>query len=168
MKATAKRRPSCQRTMNRVLQYVHVATPNRSTFTGGAPQFGELSAIGPWVPAGTIGPWIGGGGGRFDRWRAPVAARTANTMTMRSTTNKGPRNVNMNALPPKGDAKRIIITKPKTRSNPTTTPTMRRTRSPGARRGGAQYGWGPYGRAPDGAAGPGGDRMGGGDRAPGT
>src|SRR5437870_2654145 len=152
MKATAKRRPSCQRTMNRVLQYVHVATPNRSTFTGGAPQFGQFRATGPVRPAGTIGPRIGGGGGRFDRWRAPVAARTANTMTMRSTTHKGPRNVNMNALPPKGDAKRIIITKPKTRSNPTTTPTMRRTRLPGARRGGAQYGWGPYGGAPDGAA----------------
>src|SRR2546428_13246721 len=156
MKATAKRRPSCQRTMNRVLQYVHVATPNRSTFTGGAPRFGQLSAIGPWVPAGTIGPWIGGGGGRFDRWRAPVAARTANTMTMRSTTHNGPRNANMKVPPPKGNARRSIR-KPKTMSNATTTPTTRTIGLPGARRGGAQTGWGPYGGGVDGAAGAAGD-----------
>src|SRR3989442_13020620 len=140
MKATAKRRPSCQRTMNRVLQYVHVATPNRSTFTGGAPQFGQLRAIGPWVPAGTIGPWIGGGGGRFDRWRAPVAARIAKTMMMRSTTHNGPRNTSVKGIPPKGDARRIV-TKPKRTIKTTTTQTMRGTRFPAARRGGAPEGW---------------------------
>src|SRR5437879_12794422 len=115
--------------MNRVAQYVHVATPNRSTFTGGAPQFGQLSATGPWVPAGTIGPWIGGGGGRFDRWRAPVAARTANTMTMRNTTHNGPMNVNMKVLPAKGDAGRIIRTLERT-SNPTKTQAVRGTGMP--------------------------------------
>src|SRR2546427_4083508 len=111
--------------MNRVLQYVHVATPNRSTFTGGAPQFGQLSAIGPWVPAGTIGPWIGGGGGRVDPREAPGAAGAAKTKTMRGTTHKGPRNVNKKAPPPQGGAERSIITKPKTKSNPPTTPTTR-------------------------------------------
>src|SRR2546427_2034331 len=99
MKATAKRRPSCQRTMNRVLQYVQVATPNRSTFTGGAPQFGQLSAIGPWVPAGTIGPWIGGGGGGVGRWGAPAAAGGAKTMVMRGATHKGPRDTSGKRAP---------------------------------------------------------------------
>src|SRR2546427_8618144 len=99
MKATAKRRPSCQRTMNRVLQYVQVATPNRSTFTGGAPQFGQLSAIGPWVPAGTIGPWIGGGGGGVDRWGGAAAAGVAKTMMMRGTAHKRPRDTSVKGGP---------------------------------------------------------------------
>src|SRR2546425_4521094 len=165
MKATAKRIPPCQRTMNRVAQYVHVATPNRSTYTGGPPQFGQLSAMGPWVPAGTIGPWMGGGGGRFDRRRAPVAARTANTMMMRNTMHSGAMNANMKELPPKGNA-RATITKPKRTINPTTTPMITRTWFPGARRGGAQYGCGPYGGDPDGAAGGGGGGGGAGGRGP--
>src|SRR2546422_9375569 len=105
MKATAKRRPSCQRTMNRVLQYVHVATPNRSTFTGGAPQFGQLSAIGPWVPAGTIGPWIGGGGGGGDRWGGPAAAGMAEARVKRRATPNSPRGTRVEAGPPPGGAR---------------------------------------------------------------
>src|SRR3989475_6001430 len=102
--------------MNRVLQYVHVATPNRSTFTGGAPQFGQLSAIGPWVPAGTIGPWIGGGGGGVDRWEGAAGAGAPDTMTMRRTTPKGPRNVEKKAPPPQGGAERSINTQPQNTS----------------------------------------------------
>jgi len=54
-----------QWTRNRVWQYPHVATPNRSTLAGGAPQFGHGISI---EPRGTCGPagsgdcTMGGGG----------------------------------------------------------------------------------------------------------
>src|SRR2546422_8825209 len=104
MKATAKRRPSCQRTMNRVLQYVQVATPNRSTFTGGAPQFGQLSAIGPWVPAGTIGPWIGGGGGGGGRWGGAGGAGGAEAEVVRGAAHGSPGGTGGEGTPPEGGA----------------------------------------------------------------
>src|SRR2546422_313008 len=95
--------------------------------------------------------------------RATVAARIAKTMMMRSTTHNGPRNTSVEGIPPKGDARRIV-TKPKRTIKPTTTPTMRGTRFPGARRGGAQYGWGPYGGAVGGTAGAAGGLHGAGER----
>src|SRR5256885_12339314 len=57
------------RTRNRVPQYEHVAMPNRSTFVGGPPPFGQLNATGPCWPAGAIGCWVGGGGGGDPRAR---------------------------------------------------------------------------------------------------
>src|SRR5437773_1424778 len=137
--------------MNRVAQYVHVATPKRSTFTGGAPQFGQLSAIGPCVPAGTIGCWIGGGGGRFERWSTPVAASTPKTMRMRTTKHSGARNAIPNDPPPTPSM--VNIRTPIRRKTTATTATITiATWFPGDRRGGAQYGWGPYVGGPDGGA----------------
>src|SRR2546425_6098489 len=71
------------RTRNRVPQYEQVAMPNRSTFVGGPPQFGQLNATGPCWPAGTIGCWIGGGGGIV----RPLEAAD-NGMMMKTTTKK--------------------------------------------------------------------------------
>src|SRR2546426_10164407 len=62
MKAFADSRRD-YRTRYRVWQYGHVATPNRSTPCGGAPQFGHGISIaprGPWT--GTRGCWTAGGG----------------------------------------------------------------------------------------------------------
>src|SRR6266849_4165481 len=74
------------RTRNRVPQYEHVAMPNRSTFVGGPPQFGQLNATGPCCPAGTIGCWIGGGGGIVRRPEAVDSARMTKTMMKRNGT----------------------------------------------------------------------------------
>ena len=74
------------RTRNRVPQYEHVAMPNRSTFVGGPPQFGQLNATGPCWPAGTIGCWIGGGGGIDRRLEAEDSARMTKMMTNRNGT----------------------------------------------------------------------------------
>src|SRR5690242_6568366 len=72
------------RTRNRVPQYEQVAIPNRSTFVGGPPQFGQLRATGPCWPAGTIGCWIGGGGGILRRF-APWAYTMMKMRTMKTT-----------------------------------------------------------------------------------
>src|SRR2546428_421897 len=62
MKAFADSRRD-YRTRYRVWQYGHVATPNRSTPCGGAPQFGHGISIAPRAPcAGARGCWIAGGG----------------------------------------------------------------------------------------------------------
>src|SRR2546422_2524129 len=74
------------RTRNRVPQYEHVAMPNRSTFVGGPPQFGQLNATGPCWPAGTIGCWIGGGGGIDRRLEAGGSAGVAKMMMKREGT----------------------------------------------------------------------------------
>src|SRR5437867_11388505 len=58
--------------------------PNRSTFVGGPPQFGQLNATGPCCPAGTIGCWIGGGGG-IDRRLASWAKAMIRTMMTKIT-----------------------------------------------------------------------------------
>lgn len=74
------------RTRNLVPQYEHVAMPNRSTFVGGPPQFGQLNATGPCWPAGTIGCWIGGGGGIVRRLEAVDSARMTKMMMKRKGT----------------------------------------------------------------------------------
>src|SRR3989449_8709338 len=60
--------------------------PKRSTFVGGPPQFGQLNATGPCWPAGTIGCWIGGGGGIVRRLEAHGKAVTMKIMTNRDGT----------------------------------------------------------------------------------
>src|SRR3989442_11431745 len=60
--------------------------PNRSTFVGGPPQFGQLNATGPCWPAGTIGCWIGGGGGIDRRLEAVGRARMTKMMMKRNGT----------------------------------------------------------------------------------
>src|SRR2546422_5327348 len=60
--------------------------PNRSTFVGGPPQFGQLNATGPCWPAGTIGCWIGGGGGIVRRLEAEDRARMTKMMMKRNGT----------------------------------------------------------------------------------
>jgi len=60
--------------------------PKRSTFVGGPPQFGQLNATGPCWPAGTIGCWIGGGGGIVRRLEADDKAMTMKIMTNRNGT----------------------------------------------------------------------------------
>src|SRR2546425_12273820 len=60
--------------------------PKRSTFVGGPPQFGQLNATGPCWPAGTIGCWIGGGGGVVRRLEADDKAMTVKIMTNRNGT----------------------------------------------------------------------------------
>src|SRR6266571_3947450 len=60
--------------------------PNRATFVGGPPQFGQLNATGPCWPAGTIGCWIGGGGGIVRRLEAEDSARMTKMMTNRNGT----------------------------------------------------------------------------------
>src|SRR2546427_5910226 len=65
MKAPEDSAADAQWTRNRVWQYPHVATPKRSTFCGGAPQFGHGISIDPrgtWGPAGG-GGWTAGGAG---------------------------------------------------------------------------------------------------------
>lgn len=74
---------SPHRTMNRVPQCVHAATPNRSTAPGGAPQFGQLISRGGSRPAGTIGCWIGGGGGGVARRDAFELSKAINVSTLR-------------------------------------------------------------------------------------
>ncbi len=80
------------RTRNRVPQYEHVAMPNRSTFVGGPPQFGQLRAMGPCWPAGTIGCWIGGGGGIVRRPAPDAAAMMMKTMMKRKGMQKNGAN----------------------------------------------------------------------------
>ncbi len=63
--------------------------PKRSTFVGGPPQFGQLNATGPCWPAGTIGCWIGGGGGIVRRLEADD-----NAMMMKMMTNRNGRQTN--------------------------------------------------------------------------
>src|SRR2546425_13015805 len=60
--------------------------PNRSTFVGGPPQFGQLNATGPCWPAGTIGCWIGGGGGIDRRLEAVDSAGVTKMMMKRNGT----------------------------------------------------------------------------------
>src|SRR5213593_3472023 len=76
------------RTRNRVPQYEHVAMPNRSTFVGGPPQFGQSRATGPCWPAGAIGCWIGGGGGIVRRPPPDAAAMIMKTITKRNGMQK--------------------------------------------------------------------------------
>ena len=76
------------RTRNRVPQYEQVAMPNRSTFVGGPPQFGQFRATGPTWPAGTIGCWIGGGGGIVRRPAPDAAAMMMKTITKRNGMQK--------------------------------------------------------------------------------
>ena len=66
--------------------------PKRSTFVGGPPQFGQLSATGPCWPAGTIGCWIGGGGGIVRRLEADDNARMMKMMTNRNGTQRNGAN----------------------------------------------------------------------------
>src|SRR5438876_840227 len=58
--------------------------PKRSTFVGGPPQFGQFRATGPCWPAGTIGCWIGGGGGIVRRPAPDATAMMMKTMTKRN------------------------------------------------------------------------------------
>lgn len=110
--------------MNRVSQCVHVATPNRSTIPGGAPQFGQLIAIGGWRPAGTIGCWIGGGGGSGARRKIPVAAEITTTTKMMKTPQKGsqmPKKPDPpKPAPPNAEANSPRATSPKNMRSPTT------------------------------------------------
>src|SRR2546429_3858419 len=62
--------------------------PKRSTFVGGPPQFGQLRATGPCWPAGTIGCWIGGGGGILRRLEADDRAMMKKMMTNRNGTQR--------------------------------------------------------------------------------
>src|SRR3989442_13308451 len=80
------------RTRNRVPQYEHVAMPNRSTFVGGPPQLGQLNATGPCWPAGTIGCWIGGGGGIDRRLEAGDRGGVKKMKTNRNGTQKNGAN----------------------------------------------------------------------------
>jgi len=66
--------------------------PKRSTFVGGPPQFGQLRATGPCWPAGTIGCWIGGGGGIVRRLEADDNARMMKMMTNRNGTQRNGAN----------------------------------------------------------------------------
>ena len=113
------------RTRNRVLQYVQVATPNRSTFWGGAPQFGQFSATGPVWPAGTMGPWIGGGGGiRYDMAPREVAKTIMmTTKTMKRQIGAKKKTGNADALAP--SPLYMTPTKPATKRTAMTTATMR-------------------------------------------
>lgn len=86
-------------------QYWHVAIPNRSTFVGGPPQFGQLNATGPCSPAGTIGCWIGGGGGIVRRLAPEAAAIMMKTITKRNGMQNRGATENANpVLPPKAEA----------------------------------------------------------------
>src|SRR5437899_11174100 len=71
------------RTRNRVPQYEQVAMPNRSSFVGGPPQFGQFRATGPTWPAGTIGCSIGGGGGIVRRPTLDATEKMMKTTTER-------------------------------------------------------------------------------------
>jgi len=104
--------------MNRVPQCVHVATPNRSTIPGGAPQFGQLIAIGGRRPAGTIGCWIGGGGGSGARRNTPVAAAIASTIKTMKTPQNGSKTPRKPALP-NAEASTPRATSPKNSRNAT-------------------------------------------------
>src|SRR2546425_5262917 len=129
--------------MNRVPQYVHVATPNRSTAVGGAPQFGQVRATGPWRPAGTIGCWIGGGGGRVRRWRPPPAAIATTTITIMNTrTTQNGANATAEEMSAPMNIKNMAA---KTRTRTTTTRATRTSVVGGRGRGGTQYGAGPTG-----------------------
>src|SRR5206468_10393415 len=66
--------------------------PKRSTFVGGPPQFGQLRATGPCWPAGTIGCWIGGGGGNVRRLEAVDKAMMMKRMTNRNGTERNGAN----------------------------------------------------------------------------
>src|SRR2546426_3879528 len=66
--------------------------PKRSTFVGGPPQFGQLRATGPCWPAGTIGCWIGGGGGIVRRLEADDSAMMMKMMTNRNGTQRNGAN----------------------------------------------------------------------------
>ncbi len=66
--------------------------PKRSTFVGGPPQFGQLRATGPCWPAGTIGCWIGGGGGIVRRLEADDRAMMMKMMTNRNGTQRNGAN----------------------------------------------------------------------------
>ena len=68
--------------------------PKRSTFVGGPPQFGQLRATGPCWPAGTIGCWIGGGGGIVRRLEADDRAMMMKMMTNRNGTQRNGANPN--------------------------------------------------------------------------
>src|SRR2546427_12955562 len=80
--------------------------PKRSTFVGGPPQFGQLRATGPCWPAGTIGCWIGGGGGIVRRPEAVDKAMVMKVMTNRNGTQRNganPRGKNVEE-PARGNA----------------------------------------------------------------
>src|SRR5256885_16222464 len=66
--------------------------PKRSTLVGGPPQFGQLRATGPCWPAGTIGCWIGGGGGIGRRLEAVDKAMMMKMMTNRNGTQRNGAN----------------------------------------------------------------------------
>ena len=66
--------------------------PKRSTLVGGPPQFGQLRATGPCWPAGTIGCWIGGGGGIVRRPEAVDKAMMMKMMTNRNGTQRNGAN----------------------------------------------------------------------------
>src|SRR2546422_2478518 len=74
-----------QRTKNRVSQYPHVPTPRRSTFGGGAPQFGHGISIGPRGPSGPAGggAWTAGGAGTGRSWPESIIAITPPPDAMR-------------------------------------------------------------------------------------
>src|SRR3989449_4015695 len=115
--------------------------------SGGAPQFGQFNAIGPSIPAGTIGCCTGGGGGRERRPKPPI--ETATAMTAKTITRRKP--MMGTTMKPKGAPKGDRNPKNETS---TTTATMIATTAPmmapagfGPWRGGAHAG------APDGAPG---------------
>src|SRR2546427_10369176 len=66
--------------------------PKRSMLVGGPPQFGQLRATGPCWPAGTIGCWIGGGGGIVRRLEAGDKAMMMKMMTNRNGTQRNGAN----------------------------------------------------------------------------
>src|SRR3989442_3994321 len=65
---------------------------NRSPLVGGPLQFGQLRATGPCWPAGTIGCWIGGGGGIVRRLEAVDKAMMMKMMTNRNGTQRNGAN----------------------------------------------------------------------------
>jgi len=103
-----------------VPQYEQVAMPNRSTFVGGPPQFGQFRATGPTWPAGTIGCWIGGGGGIVRRPAPDATAMMMKTMTKRN-------GMQMKGATEKTDPGLPMKTEPIARKNTTTIMTTART-----------------------------------------
>src|SRR5437867_13185051 len=85
MKAPEDSAADAQWTRNRVWQYPHVATPKRSTFCGGAPQFGHGISIDPRGACGPAGggDWTAGGAGTGRSWPESIIAITPPPDAMR-------------------------------------------------------------------------------------
>src|SRR5213592_1424377 len=105
--------------------------PKRSTFVGGPPQFGQFKATGPCWPAGTIGCWIGGGGGIVRRLAPCANTMTKMMITKRMGTHKKGAAENIIELDPPTKAKMITAKTPSS----TTTSTIPMTIASGGRPG---------------------------------